>query len=166
MEVASDLTQIPERYERSVLRSPWDHESVTREFCGFTFEGAIENVVFGLAWSLASWLLQWAVLSVSNWGWKRMKLRRTRPASKWVGIEAILFLAVVETVVLGASLSSLNTSFANTGFAGDDTPDGYDDSIPFVVSDRSIAIQSNGIMLAFPIACIVAGLRSLRQAEE
>jgi hypothetical protein len=160
------LTQIPERYERSVLWAPWDHENVLREFCGFAFQGAIINIVCGLGWSLISWLMQWMALSVSHWHQKRMEPRRTRPASKWVGLGAILFVTVVETVGLGIPLAAANTSFANFGIAGDDTPEGYDDSVPFVVSDRSIAIQSGGIMLAFPFACIVAGLRSLRRAEE
>lgn len=124
------------------------------------------NIAFGLGWSLVSWLLQWVALCVSNWVQKRMRPRRTRPASKWAGLGALIFVTVIEAVGLGTPLAALNTSFANFGIAGDNTPDGYDDSVPFVVSDRSIAIQSGGILLAFPVACIVAGLRSLRQAEE
>ena len=149
-----------------MLWAPWDHESIISEFCGFAFQGAIINIAFGLGWSLVSWLLQWVALWVSNWDQKRMKRRRTLPVSIWAGLGAIIFVAVVETVGLGVPLAALNTSFANFGIAGDNTPDGYDDSVPFVVSNRSIAIQSGGIILAFPIACIVAGLRSLRQPEE
>ena len=149
-----------------MLWAPWDHESVIKEFCGFAFQGAIFNIACGLGWSLVSWVLQWVALSVSNWDRNRMKLRQMRPVSEWPGLGAIVFVMVVETVGLGAPLAALNTSFANFGIAGDDTPDGYDDSVPFVVSDRSIAIQSGGIVLAFPIACTVAGRRSLRQAEE
>ena len=160
------LTQIPERYERSELWAPWDHESVVKEFRGWAFDAAITNLEFGLGWCLVSWLLQRGALSVSNWHRKRMKPRQTRPASKWAGLGAIIFVAVAETVVLGAPLAALNTGFANFGIAGDNTPYGYDDSVPFVVSDRSVAIESGGILLAFPLACVVAGLRSRRQAEE
>ena len=89
------------------------------------------NIAFGLGWGLVSWILQWVALAVSNWSQKSMKPRRTRPASKWAGLGAIIFVTVVETVGLGAPLAALNTSFANFGIAGDDTPDGYDDSVPF-----------------------------------
>ncbi len=53
--------------------------------------------------------------------------------------------------MLGVPLGNINADMANFSLAIEDTP-------PVTISDGSIRIESAGIMLAFPLACLIAGL--------
>ncbi len=148
-------TQLPECYERSVVNAPEDRMSIFGELIKFAGGGLLIEVPFGLMWASLSWLLQWGV---SIWLGRRPEPRflRTEGSKRlWAGMAAVVLLAAVEAVVLGLPLAYLNTTFANFSLAIDDTP-------AVTITDRSIMIESTGILLAFPLACLVAGYSSGR----
>lgn len=143
-------TQLPECYERSVVNVPKDRMSIFGELIKFANGRLLIEVPLGVIWASLSWLLQWGM---SVWLGRLPApgyLRTERTKRLWASMAAVVLLAAVEVVVLGLPLAYLNTDFANFSLAIDDTP-------AVTITDRSIMIESLGILLAFPLACLVAG---------
>ena len=143
-------TQLPECYERSMVNAPWEDSSVFSELVGFAGSRSLVEVPCGLVWASLSWLLQWGTSSTLG------RLRKAayfqgrdfRPCL-W-GMASVVLLACGETVLLGAPLAHENTDWANFSLCIEDSP-------AVTITDRSIRIESTGILLAFPLACLAAG---------
>ena len=135
------LTQMPEYYERSLVLAPWEHSSIGSEMIGFAGGTSLIELICGLLWGSLSWLLQWGFAALRSF---------------WPRVPTVVLLVCVEGLLLGLPLANINTSMANFSLAGEDTP-------PVTISDGSIRIESIGILLAFPLACLVAGRMAAKQ---
>ena len=144
-------TQLPELYERSLVNRPWEHTSVFSEMMGDAGGRLIMEIPCGLMWGSLSWLLQWgASAAVCRLRPPRLFQRGALPGL-WSCLAPIVLLACGEATVFGVPLGNMNAGLVNFSLCTDDSP-------PVTITDGSIRIESAGIMLAFPLACIVAGL--------
>lgn len=127
-------TQMPELYERSLVNGPWEHISVFSEMMGDAGGRLLLEIPFGLMWGSLSWLLQWGISS------KQSRSPMT----------AVVLVALVEAALLGLPLAYINTGLVNFSLGTEDRP-------AAIITNRSILIESTGILLAFTLACFVAG---------
>lgn len=149
------LTQIPECYERSKSLAPWRHTTIPGELVGFAFSRLLIGVPFALLWGSLSWLLLWGTLAILNWCVKRNGLQNYNKSTRGIVVVVVLLAAIAETVALGAPLANWNTNTANVSLAIEDSP-------AITISDRSIGIESDGILLVFPLSFLVAGFAASR----
>lgn len=143
-------TQLPECYERSKVYAPGDHLSVFSELMQFAGSRALVEVFFGLIWGSLSWLLQWGASAAVGQFRVPSLFQRGALTGLWFHLAPIVLLVCVEAMVLGVPLGYMNTNLANFTLGPDDSP-------LVTISDPSIRIESAGIMLAFPLACLFAG---------
>ena len=83
------------------------------------------------------------------------RLRYHDKSALAIAVKAVLLLAVLETVALGLPLASANTDWANFSPAIDDAP-------ALTITARSVGIESGGILLVFPLACLAAGFMAAK----
>ena len=149
------LTQMPECYERSQSLAPWRHTSIAGELVGFAFSRLLTEVPFALLWGSFSWLLSWGLFALLSKIDGRGRSQYNIELTLAIVVKAVLLLAALETIALGVPLASINTDWANFSMAIDDAP-------ALTITDRSIGIQSSGILLVFPLACLIAGFMTAR----
>ena len=123
--------------------------SISGELIKFAGGGLLIEVPFGLMWASLSWFLQWGVSSLLNQFRAAGFLPREASTRPWANMDAVLALAFVEAIALGVPLAYINTGLVNFSMATDDAV--------VTITDRSIMIESVGILLAFPLACLAAG---------
>ncbi len=149
-------TQLPECYERSKVNAPWEHTGIFNELMGFLGSRLLMEIPFGLIWGSLSWLLQWASSAIVGRFPMPHLLEKRVSTSLWFHIVPLVLLACVEAILLSIPLGYLNADWANFSLAIEDSP-------PVTISDNSIRIESAGIMLAFPLACMVAGYLAVKR---
>lgn len=143
-------TQMPECSERSPSLAAWRHSTVHAEMLGFAGSRALMDAPFSLLWGTLSWLLHWGLAALAA----RLGVPafvRGAALRLWPRVAPVVLLACLEALTLGLPLSALNTDFANFSLCIEDTP-------PVTISDGSVGIESLGILLAFPLACLAAGM--------
>ena len=143
-------TQLPECYERSITIAAVNKSSAFSELLGFAGLRLFMELPCGLMWGSLSWLLQRGTSSIMDQFFAPDFLRHKAMKRLWVGMAAVAVLAFAEAILLGVPLAYTNTSMANFSLAIDDAP-------AVTITDRSILIESTGILLAFPLACLAAG---------
>ena len=143
------LTQMPECYERSPSLAQWRHTSIPSETVGFAFSRLLMEVPFALLWGSLSWLLLWGALVIENRLDRRSVQYREKPVAATI-VRAIVLVAALEAVILGVPLARMNTECANFSLATDDEP-------AVTITDRSVGIESGGVLLVFPLASLAAG---------
>lgn len=150
------LTQMPECYERSRSLAPWLHTSVPGELIGFAFSRLLAELPFGLLWGSLSWLLLWGALGMLGKFVRQSSLQYHDRSALGIVLCVVVLLATLQTIALGVPLARWNTGAANFSLATDDAP-------TLTITDRSIGIESDGVLLVFPLACLVAGFAMVRR---
>lgn len=150
------FTQMPECYERSLSLAQWRHTSIPNELVGFIFSRSLMELPFALLWGSLSWLSLWAALVILDRFVRRSSLQYYERSVLGIALCVIVLLATLQAVALGVPLARWNTNEANFSLAIEDDP-------AVTITDRSIGIESDGIVLVFQMACLVAGFAVARR---